>query len=258
MNLGDWLKDNTTHILTGIGVSGVIGTVVLAVKVTPQVWNDIRAHEEYQARLEELPDEETYTASFKEQFAIAWRPYLPAAILGTCTIAAIVASHSIGQKRQSAAIAAIAMVQRTYQEYKEGVLEEVGPKKEEEIRAKVSQKSLERRLAEGKETILLEHEDQLCYDRFSGRTFYSTREKIRKAENDIMAGINNFEYASLNDFYRRLGLEDTEAGEVLGFNSSNPISIEFSSHLVGNNRPALAIDYHHSPISNYYKEGPWR
>lgn len=258
MNATDWLKDNSTHILTGFAVTGVIGTVLLAVKATPRVWADIQAHEEYMARLEELPDEEVYKASPKEKLKIAWKPYLPALITGACTITAIIGSHAIGQKKQTALAAGIALTQRAYAEYKDGVLEEVGERKEEEIRSKVSQKSLDKKLQESKEVILLESEDELCYDRFSGRVFYSTREKIRKAENDVMAGINNFEYASLNDFWRRLGIEDdTAAGEVLGFNSSNPISVEFSSHLVSGSRPALAIDFHHSPISNYYKGGPW-
>ena len=64
-----FIVKNAPQILTGIGISGMIGSTVLAVKATP------KALELLNDKREEL---NTDTLTFKETIATAWKPYIPA------------------------------------------------------------------------------------------------------------------------------------------------------------------------------------
>ena len=57
---------------------------------------------------------------------------------------------------------------------------------------------------------------------------------------------------SLNEWFERLGLEDTEIGDTIGWelgdNPNNLINVEISSHVTKDNIPCGAISYRIQPV----------
>ena len=89
------LSKHGPEILTGMGIAGMITTTVLAVKATPKAIQLIE-----QKKQEEQKDELNVTETVKT----AWKPYVPAAVTGVCSVACLISGTAVGVKR-SAAIA---------------------------------------------------------------------------------------------------------------------------------------------------------
>lgn len=252
--IGTVLNRNSTHILTGAAVLGVIGTTVLAVKGTPRAQRLIEdACVEKTERTIEEPSSFHYEHTRLtplETVKATWQPYLPAVLVGAATIACIVGANAIGTRRQAALAAGAAVATQALREYREQVVETIGENKEEEIRAQIN----ERKVAENPPSpeVLVEQGDKvLCYDTFSSRYFYSTVEDIKAAQNAVNLTVINDMYAPQNDFYTELGLARVAMGDEYGWNTDTSMNIYFTSILTPDNKPVVAIDYHNLPITNY-------
>lgn len=123
-----FIVKNAPQILTGIGISGMIGSTVLAVKATP------KALELLNDKREEL---NTDTLTFKETIATAWKPYIPAGTLCITSVACIISATTISTKRQTALATAYTLSERAFLTYKDKVIETIGEKKEKIGRAHV-------------------------------------------------------------------------------------------------------------------------
>lgn len=61
-------------------------------------------------------------------------------------------------------------------------------------------------------------------------------------------------YVSLNDFYYKIGLDNTKIGDDLGWNIENGlIELHFSSQLAADGTPCLVMDYQVAPKYDYNK-----
>jgi len=251
-----YLNENTPTILTSFAAVGVVSTAIFAVKGTPEAMDRI-AVKKQQVRAGYIQTDRELTKM--EVVKVAWRPYLPAMLMGTSTIAAIIASRSIDNKRNAVLAAAYSLSERAYHEYRERTREEVGERKEEQIRSDVASRRYEQEQTEpggNREVIIIGNGDILCFETSSGRAFMSDKESIRRAENDINAEILHHGHATLSDFYRKIGLPVTTMSEDLGWNTNTTLSIDYSGFVTADDRPALAIDYHNSPIREPWKD-PW-
>lgn len=235
--------NNAPTILTGIAVAGVATTAVMAVKATPE------AHE----RLVEAEVDKGAKLTVVEAVKETWICYLPATMIGGVTIACIIGANTVSSKRTAALAGAYSLIDSNYREYQEYVKKEFGDKKEQAVQDKLAEDIVNRSNPDNRTIIVTGNGTQLCCETFTGTYFESDIESIRKAQNDINYLINNDSYASLNDFYERLGLPHTELGEQLGWTSDMPLDLEFSSTLDKNSRAALAFRYSARPIPNYFK-----
>lgn len=57
----------------------------------------------------------------------------------------------------------------------------------------------------------------LCFEGYSGRLFYSSREAVEEAERALNERFEGGEYLSLNDLYRLFGISETHFGEQYGW-----------------------------------------
>lgn len=57
----------------------------------------------------------------------------------------------------------------------------------------------------------------LCFEGYSGRLFYSSKEAVEKAEDDFNELYEVSNYACLNDFYKLLGISETHFGNQWGW-----------------------------------------
>lgn len=235
--------DNSPLILTYISVAGVLSTTILAVKATPRALQDLINSQEFA--------EKNLTA--KETVEITWKHYIPAAVSGAVTIAAIIGAHSVHTRRNAALVTVYSITEMALKEYQAKVKEQLGENKERKVREEVAKDYIANTPMVNAEVHITGTGEQLCYDSFTGRYFKSDIETIRKAQNDINARIINEMYASHNDFYRLIGLSGTSYGEEVGWRTDNLMDLEFTSHLAEDGRPCLCIEYHVSPVRGYYK-----
>ena len=245
-NMQHTLGKYSPQILTGIGVAGMITTVVLAVKATP------KALELIEDKKEEL---DAGKLTVVDTVKTAWKPYVPAVVTGVLSTVCIIGGNAVGTRRTAALAAAYKISETALHEYKDAVVETIGEEKAKEVKEKVAQNKLDKNPVVEKQIIVTNKGTFLCYDSLSGRYFQSDMETIRKAQNDINDYLFSEDYASLNMFYDFLGLEHTRLGAELGWKiDSGTLQIEFDSTLASDKSqgiapgtPCLVLDYNVAP-----------
>ena len=231
-----YLSKHSPEILTGIGITGMITSTVLAVSATPKALNLIDIQKK-KLKTDELTTLETIQA--------AWRPYVPAISLSIVSTACLIGASAVNAKRNAALATAYAISERTLVRYRDKVIETLGEKKEKEVRDnKVSNSQI----------IVTSKGNTLCMDSLNGRYFKSDIDKINKAVNELNRQLTYQNYVSLNDFYYELGLDGIKNGSLLGWNLDDGlIKIDFSSCLAEDGTPCLVIDYAVMPKYDYDK-----
>ena len=231
------IDQNKTSILTSIAISGVIGVIALATKATFEAVEDLHA-----ANL-------TDDASVKNKVKVVWKRYIPTALVGSATIGCIVGAQKVGTKKAVAAQAAFAVSERLFSEYKEKIVEQIGPKKEQAVRDAIAQDRVTKDNPENKQVIVTGNGTVLCCEGYTGRYFTSDMESLRKAENNINAKLNSHDYASLTDLYYLLKIPETSISDRLGWDSGRLLELEFSTTLTPNGQPCLVFNYNYIKAS---------
>jgi Family of unknown function (DUF6353) len=245
-------KENAPTILTGLACAGVVGTVVLAVRATPEATEKLAdaLREKEDQSPKSQADEVSLTAL--EIIKAGWMPYIPAAVAGLATIACIIGANRIGVKRYAAMAGAYGLLERGFREYKDKVLGEIGEKKEQAIRDKIAEDRINATpVRDG--TIVVGTGEVMCYDMLTGRYFKSSHEDIRRAENDLNREVLQQGYCDQNKFYELLGLAPVDIGDEVGWNLDHKLEIVFSSVLNDCGIPCLAIGYRYPPRADFGK-----
>ena len=240
-----YLSKHSPEILTGIGITGMITSTVLAVSATPKALNLIDIQKK-KLKTDELTTLETIKA--------AWRPYVPAISLSIVSTACLIGASAVNAKRNAALATAYAISERTLVRYRDKVIETLGEKKEKEVRDKIAQEEVDNNKVSNSQIIVTSKGNTLCMDSLNGRYFKSDIDKINKAVNELNRQLTYQNYVSLNDFYYELGLDGIKNGSLLGWNLDDGlIKIDFSSCLAEDGTPCLVIDYAVMPKYDYDK-----
>lgn len=244
-NLGTAVRKHSPEILTGLGIAGMVGTTVLAVKATPKA---IRLIDEMKEEKAELEEEVTKMDCVKT----AWKCYIPAAITCAASATCLIGASSVNAKRNAAITAAYEISRTALSDYKEAVVETIGEKKAKEVQETVAKKQVENTEAIEQHIILTEEGDTLCYDTISGRYFKSDSNKLDRAQNELNRRLMDEMYISLNEFYYELGLPQTKIGNELGWSvNEGLIELSKSSILTEDGKPCLVVDYCIAPRCGY-------
>lgn len=200
----EFLRRNSSTILTCVGAVGVVATSVMAVKATPKALTLIdKAKKE---KGEELTKFETVK--------VAGPAYIPAVITGAATIACIFGSNVISKHQQASLMSAYALLDSSYKEYKNKVDELYGEEAGEKVRAEIAK---DKYTGDG---TLLDDSKELFYDFYSGRYFESTKEAVLWAEYETNRALYVNGGVGLNEFYELLGLEPRLGYEEIGWTCS--------------------------------------
>lgn len=242
-----WLaaKKHSPEILTGVGIAGMLTTVVLAVQATPKA---LRLINEKKA---DIPEEESIPRL--EAVKAAWKVYVPAVLTGILSTICLIGANSVNQRRNAAIAAAYSLSESALKEYREKVVETIGERKEQAIRDDIAKD----RITENpvREVIVSDRGSTLCYDSLSGRYFKSDIEKLRRIVNDLNRRMRDEMFISLNDFYCAVDNPDlgpTKLGDMLGWNiDKGYIDLNFSSQLTTDGTPCLVLDYTVVPEYEY-------
>lgn len=237
---------NAPIILTSVGIIGMFGSTVMAVKVTPKAIKLLEEKKKKERR-DSLPP--------KDVVKTTWKCYIPAAVTGVASTACLLKASSINTRRNAALLTAYNLSRSALTEYKEKVVDTIGEKKEREIEEAISKDKLERNPVCNNEVVITDRGNTLCYDSMFGRYFMSDREAIIGAINEINRKIVAGDmYASLNDFYYELNLSKIDIGDTLGWNiDDGGLEIYFDTQLASNGVPCLVIRYNVPPDYDYNK-----
>lgn len=249
------MKKRSPEILTGIGIAGMISTVVLAVKATPKAMELIElAEEDGRLELEQAGkyDDEHIDALVTEVrkplnvIKVAWKPYIPAAITGIASVACLIGANSVHVRRNAALATAYQLSTTALADYREKVVETIGEKKESQVRDKVFKKKMGENPVNNSTIIMTGKGNMLIYDSHSDRYFRSDIDKVKRAVlnlNERMINGNEM-YISLNDFYDEIGLKHTEVGDSIGWRiDKGKIDVRYSAQLTEDEEPCIVIDH---------------
>lgn len=240
-----YLTKHSPEILTGIGITGMVTSTVLAVKATPKALQLIEEEQKDTLGVHELTPLETVK--------VAWKPYIPSVALGVLSISCIICASAVNSRRHAALATAYAISEKTLLTYRDKVIETIGEKKEREIRGKVAQKEIDSNPVSTSQVIITPKGNTLCMDYYSGRYFRSDLDSIKKAVIELNRQILSQNYISLTEFYSLIHLEPIKTSDRLGWNiDDGMIELEYSTCLA-DDEPCIVIDYSVAPKYNFDK-----
>lgn len=257
-NVVSFASRNSSTILTGIAVSGVVGSVILAAKISPKA-NDIlenkrKSMEDLEKDKDDIAEEDYKEARrrinicFAKDMAKATWPLV--ATMGI-TITSIIGAHKIDIRKQAALAATLSLTEDRLKKYTEKTKEVLGEKKEQKIKddickSKIKETPIKDILETGKG-------DVLCLDAISGRYFKCNADFIRNRVNVLNQRLLSEMWIPLNDLYYELNLPGIKIGNDIGWNINHDglIELDFSSGLTDDDIPVLVLDYMVEPRFDY-------
>ena len=220
-----FLNRNSSTILTWIGAAGVIATTTLAVRATPKAV--LLLEEAKKEKGEELTNTEVVTTVIPV--------YIPSIIVGVSTITCIFGANFLNKRNQAALTSAYALLNSSYKEYKNKVIELYGEDKNEEVQAEIAKDKYKDDDIPGDGT-------ELFFDSFSGRYFRSTKEKVQKAEYYINRDLTMRDYAYLNEFYDWLEIPQIDSGWKLGWSTGACFDMYWQNWIDFNHKKVVMDD----------------
>ena len=190
MNIRSEVEKNSPLILATFGVIGFVTATVMSAKATPMATRELRR----------LPRDTTYV----EKARILAPIYAPTVGMLLISTACIVASNRLHKQRYLSLLALYSIGEQTLKKWqKTSIIEEVGPKKAEQVRERVVAP-----VGPIPEHLGLSDNVTLFYDDWSGRYFEAKSiEVIRQVVNDLNEELLIEDFVVLNDFYYLLDLQ---------------------------------------------------
>lgn len=243
------VQKHSPVIMFGVGIAGVVTTVVLASCATLKMHEILEEGEKNSAEIKaaEALDTDQYdekdaskdraTVRIKTAVKIT-KLYAPAFAVGVLSIAALTGSHIVLSRRNVALTSAYAAVDRGWREYRRRVVEELGPEKDLEFRYGTVEREVAVDTDDGV-AVKTEKFLDLAGNDAAGYSIYAKLFSRETSRNwDPHKGYNAMFISSqqqfandklradghvfLNDVYDMLGLERTPAGQIVGWVKNNP------------------------------------
>lgn len=228
MDIKQVLKRNSSTILTCIGGVGVVATAVTAVKATPKAVRLL--DKEKEAKGEDL--------TTGEVLRIAGPLYIPSVLIGAGTLACIFGASILDKRKQGSLISAYALLDNSYKQYKNKVIELYGEEADLNVRTEVAKSRYE--------DSDMDYTERLFYDEYSGRYFESTMENVVQAEYELNRLFATNGGAYLNEFYELLDIDPIPAGNEVGWSrylANNWIEFKHDEVLINDDLECCIISW---------------
>lgn len=196
-----FLKRNSSLILSIVSGIGVITTTALAIKATPKALELI----------EEQQKEKGDKLTPMEVVKTAWLPYVPTGISMFSTIACIFGSQYLNMRHQASLVSAYTVLDNAYKQYMIKAEEALGEEKALDVKTEMIKEYIDT------DRIDLKNDEHLFFDYQTLKYFYSTFEQVELAEKQLNQELAATGFASVNDFYRFLGLPELEYSKYMGW-----------------------------------------
>lgn len=223
------LKKASPEILIGVGIAGMVTTVVLACRETKKAETVLEEHKKAMETIEaatEFPEEYSDEDKRKDIFITyvqtgvkLAKVYWPAIAVGAATIACFVGSHGIMSYRNAGLVSAFNALKAEYDDYRETVKEQLGNDEEMKVATKAAERGMEKAKEDPpfatKHSRYTRYFDECskewCKDADYNKAFLITQQN--SANDRLRAHGMLF----LNEVYEMLGFEPTPEGSVVGW-----------------------------------------
>ena len=209
------LRRSSPAILTALGIVGVVGTTVMAVRATPKALRLIKA------KKNELNTDELTPA---ELVQTTWKCYVPSALVGAGTIACIVGIGVMDKRNQAALSSAYAMLNESYKQYRQAAKRVYGADADNKIHAEMAKDARVASYDMGYQVYNMDmdpgSEVLLFYDLTSKKYFNTTMAAVLNAQYHVNRNLSIKGDCSLNEYLSFLGLDGVDKGDKIGWDIS--------------------------------------
>jgi hypothetical protein len=242
--VGKTLTRNSPSILTGLGVAGLLATVMLAVKATPKALESIEMEEIFRKTEESFGEPLTPI----DIIEVCWKHYIPTVVMGAATITCMIGANHIHLRRNAALVSLFSITETALKEYQAQVVKTIGEKKESQIQDDLAQKRLDDKPITNQPVIITGNGSYPCFDTFSGRYFESDIETIRQKVNEFNQRLLREGWLCINEFYYELGLESIELGDEMGWIAERSLlELKTTTKFATDGKPCLVMGYSVQP-----------
>ena len=251
------VRKHSPEILAGVGVVGVIASTVMACKATTKLSYILEESKDQLDQIKTVSVDPAYADKYSEDDAkkdttITYvqtgvkvaKLYAPSVILCAGSLGCLLASNNILKKRNAALSAAYMTVDKSFKEYRKRVADRFGEEVEKEIRYNIKAKEVTTVDENGNEVtetvkIMDGTDDPNTYSDYARFFDESCAAWQNDAEYNLTFLKAQQQYANdllksrgrlfLNEVYRMLGIDETKAGQVVGwvYNPDNPTGDNF-------------------------------
>lgn len=239
------VRKHSPEILATVGVVGVVASTVMACKATTKLSEILDDTKESIDKIKEVEQDPKYEDKYnaedaKKDLSIVYvqsgvkivKLYLPALAIGTASLGCLLASNNILRKRNAALSAAYMTVDKSFKEYRKRVAERFGDEIEKEIRYNIKAQQIEETVVDenGNETTVVSEvkaADPNMYSDYARFFDESCAAWKNDPEYNLMFLKAQQQYANdllksrgrlfLNEVYRMLGIDESKAGQVVGW-----------------------------------------
>lgn len=231
-----FIKNNDTNILTGVGLAeGLI--------LGGCLW--YMTGKKAERIISNIPLKEGQTKpTFKQKFKATWKIFILPAANTILSGGLLIYSAKVSNKKIAALGAAYNIAEATLQQYAEKTKDIVGEKKTEVITQKVAEENFNN---DNSQPITIVKDGVVLQEPATRIKFTTTWDKVDLAiERTQKAAMLGNGEVSLSYFIRELGLEPSEATDMLGWdiNQNGDIRISKVSILDKDGIPCGSLDYH--------------
>lgn len=149
----------------------------------------------------------------KDKIAIAVSVYFPAFMFGATTIACIFGANVINKKQQASLLGAYTIAKRSFEEYRQKVIELHGEESDTEIRESI----VRQHCSYHKIGVDIPDQKYIFIEPFSCKRIICYERELMDAEYHLNRNFILRGYVTLNEFWEFLGLPKTDEGETTGW-----------------------------------------
>lgn len=209
------LRRSSPTILTALGIVGVVGTTVMAVRATPKALKLIKA------KKDEL---ETDKLTPMELVQTTWRCYIPSALIGVGTITCIVGIGVMDKRNQAALTSAYTMLNESYKQYRQAAKKVYGEDADNKIHTEMAKDAKVASSDWGYQVYNMDmdpaSEQLLFYDLTSKKYFTTTMAAVLNAQYHVNRNLSLRGDCSLNEYLSFLGVDGVDKGDEVGWDIS--------------------------------------
>ena len=199
MNLGvikRFLVNHAPGILMGMGTAGSVTALIFAAKATKVTEQKVRnAKENLKSWNPEDPGE--VELDWREYFRLCWKNYIPAVGMELFSLMCFWGAHGIDVKRQALIAGLYSTAEATLTEYQKKVIETFGQDEHDRIKGSISQDHIQSVPQQALPPAV--STDIWCV--VDGKSFPSSYNKIKQAQNEFNADMLNSMYKSRAELY---------------------------------------------------------
>lgn len=230
-----FLRKHGPEILTGVGVIGFAATTYLVGKAVLKAQIPVEEFKKGRQGIANKHVNEQYTEKDRAremgryviiESAKIVKIFIPAAGLGAASVFSVVAAHGMMRRQQTALVAAYTALDAGFRAYRQRVAEELGEEKERELYRRPELRALDQ--AEEGEEQGYEVDPGANRPSMYGRFFDQMNPNFQKTpewnlqflistQNWANDQLNAYGFVFLNDVYLALGMERSQAGQVVGW-----------------------------------------